>query len=78
MPTINAGFLAVNVMRDFWLDVWKIGMNVEMEWKDDSELQLMAGDRPQVNPIKAGIKPQDKSLYQFFFSFFINDPMVFK
>jgi hypothetical protein len=51
------------MMRDFWLDVWKIGMNVEMEWKDDSELQLMAGDRPQVNPIKAGIKPQDKSLY---------------
>jgi hypothetical protein len=45
-------------------------MNVEMEWKDDSELQLMAGDRPQVNPIKAGIKPQDKSLYQFF-SFFL-------
>jgi hypothetical protein len=43
-------------------------MNVEMEWKDDSELQLMAGDRPQVNPIKAGIKPQDKSLYQFFSS----------
>jgi hypothetical protein len=43
-------------------------MNVEMEWKDDSKLQLMAGDRPQVNPIKAGIKPQDKSLYQFFSS----------
>jgi predicted RNase H-like nuclease len=43
-------------------------MNVEMEWKDDSELQLMAGDRPQVNPIKTGIKPQDKSLYQFFSS----------
>jgi hypothetical protein len=40
-------------------------MNVEMEWKDGSELQLMAGDRPQVNPIKAGIKPQDKSLYRF-------------
>lgn len=60
------------------MDVWKIGMNVEMEWKDDSELQLMAGDRPQVNPIKAGIKPQDKSLYQFFSFFFINDPMVFK
>jgi hypothetical protein len=44
-------------------------MNVEIEWKDDSELQLMAGDKPQVNPIKAGIKPQDKSLYQFFSSF---------
>jgi hypothetical protein len=44
-------------------------MNVEMEWKDDSELQLMAGYRSQVNPIKAGIKPQDKSLYQFFSSF---------
>jgi hypothetical protein len=53
-------------------------MNVEMEWKDDSELQLMAGDRPQVNPIKSGIKPQDKSLYQFFSFFLINDQMVFK
>jgi hypothetical protein len=53
-------------------------MNVEMEWKDDSELQLMAGDRPQVNPIKAEIKPQDKSLYQFFSFFLINDQMVFK
>jgi hypothetical protein len=41
-------------------------MNVEIEWKYDSELQLIAGDRLQVNPIKAGIKPQDKSLYQFF------------
>jgi hypothetical protein len=40
-----------------------------MEWKDDSELQLMAGDRPRVNPIKAVIKPQDKSLYQLFSSF---------
>lgn len=29
----------------------------------DNELQLMAGDRPQVNPIKARNKPQDKSLY---------------
>jgi hypothetical protein len=38
-------------------------MNVKMELKDDSELQLMVGDRPQVNPIKAGIKPQDKRLY---------------
>jgi hypothetical protein len=51
-------------------------MNVEIEWKDDSELQLMAGDRPQVNPIKAGIKPQDKSLYQFFSSFFPSSLMT--
>jgi hypothetical protein len=44
----------------------KIGMNVEMEWKDDNELQLMAGDRPQANPIKVGNKLQDKSLFLFF------------
>jgi hypothetical protein len=42
-----------------------------MEWKDDNE--------PQTNPIKDWIKPQDKSLYQFFFFFFfIHDQMVFK
>jgi hypothetical protein len=29
----------------------------------DNEIQLMARDRPQVNPIKTGNKPQDKSLY---------------
>jgi hypothetical protein len=38
-------------------------MNVEIELIDDNKLQLMAEDRPQVNPIKAGIKPQDKNLY---------------
>jgi len=45
----------------------KIGMNVEMEWKDDNELQLMAGDRPQANPIKVGNKLQDKSLFLFLY-----------
>jgi hypothetical protein len=30
-------------------------MNVEIECKDDSELQLMARDIPQMNPIKAEI-----------------------
>jgi hypothetical protein len=29
----------------------------------DNELQLMTGDRPQVNPIKDGNKQQDKSVY---------------
>jgi hypothetical protein len=38
-------------------------MNVEIELIDDNELQLMAEDRPQVNPIKAEIKSQDKNLY---------------
>jgi hypothetical protein len=42
----------------------------------DNELQLMAGDRPQVNPIKVGNKPQNKSLFLFFP--FIKDQMVFK
>jgi hypothetical protein len=41
---------------------------VQMELKDDSELQLRAEDRPQMNPIKAGIEPQEKSLYQLFSS----------
>jgi hypothetical protein len=43
----------------------------------DNELQLMAGDRPQVNPIKAGNKPKDKSLYQFFI-IHINNQIAFK
>jgi hypothetical protein len=38
-----------------------------MEWiYVDNELQLMAGDKPQVNPIRVGNKPQDKTLFLFF------------
>jgi hypothetical protein len=43
-------------------------LKVQMELKDDSELQLRTGDGPQMNPIKAGIEPQDKSLYPLFSS----------
>lgn len=50
------------------------------KWKGnytDNELQLMAKDRSQVNPIKAGNKPLDKSLYQFSI-ILINNQIAFK